>query len=348
VQPDSHRKITDPALYGDRPKVDLKLKDPAIAALTRDDRLAICMNQNQALNGTPKLISVTSSISDSSGESAMAGSNGFSGMQDRTSLWFGTEVSLQAAGDKKPEGWMWAGARHRAGTPDPTAVAKMALIRAQGMLGAKKGPSKKTVMIVDPSAGPRLIGRLLRTANGRSVSQGKSFWSKKIGKKAVSDTLSITDDPSLVRGLGSRTYDSEGITAKPLKVIESGVLRNLYIDTYYGSKLSMAPTTGGRSNLVLGLGKRDLKSILADCPDAFYVTGWLGGNADAATGDYSFGFRGFLIKDGKRAAPVSEMNITGNLLGLFSKLTELGNDPWPYSSVRAPTLVFDGVDFSGA
>jgi PmbA protein len=41
------------------------------------------------------------------------------------------------------------------------------------------------------------------------------------------------------------------------------------------------------------------------------------------------------------------MNITGNLVDLFSKLVAIGNDPWPYSSIRAPTLVFEDVQFSG-
>jgi hypothetical protein len=25
----------------------------------------------------------------------------------------------------------------------------------------------------------------------------------------------------------------------------------------------------------------------------------------------------------------------------------VGNDPWPYSSLRTPTLVFEGVQFAG-
>ena len=40
-------------------------------------------------------------------------------------------------------------------------------------------------------------------------------------------------------------------------------------------------------------------------------------------------------------------NITGNILTLFDRLLEVGNDPWLHSSVRAPTLLFDDVQFSG-
>jgi len=41
------------------------------------------------------------------------------------------------------------------------------------------------------------------------------------------------------------------------------------------------------------------------------------------------------------------MNIAGNLLELMKKLSAVGNDPWPYSSMRTPTLVFDAIQFAG-
>jgi hypothetical protein len=42
------------------------------------------------------------------------------------------------------------------------------------------------------------------------------------------------------------------------------------------------------------------------------------------------------------------MNVTGNLRDLFLQLDAVGNDPYPYSSTLAPSLVFSDVDFSGA
>ena len=78
------------------------------------------------------------------------------------------------------------------------------------------------------------------------------------------------------------------------------------------------------------------------------VTGWLGGNSDPTSGDFSFGIRGYLIEDGRVGRPVGEMNVTGNLVELFNHLVLRGDDPWPYSSVPTPTLVFEGVEFAGA
>jgi PmbA protein len=54
-----------------------------------------------------------------------------------------------------------------------------------------------------------------------------------------------------------------------------------------------------------------------------------------------------MIEAGKIGEPIGEMNVTGNLLTMFSQLAEVGNDPWPYSSLLCPTLVFDDIQFSG-
>jgi PmbA protein len=192
-----------------------------------------------------------------------------------------------------------------------------------------------------------LIGRLLGPANARSVQQGRSFWTDLVGEQAFSPKLSIIDDPLIVRGLGSRHYDREGISAGVLPIIEAGVVRNLYVDTYYGRKAGMTPTTGASSNRRVVTGTQTLAELLSDVGNGVYVSSWLGGNADSTTGDFSLGLSGHMIENGKIARPVSEMNVTGNLKDLFGRLDAVGNDPYPYSRTLAPSLVFGDVDFSG-
>jgi PmbA protein len=109
----------------------------------------------------------------------------------------------------------------------------------------------------------------------------------------------------------------------------------------------MSPTTGSPSNRVLNLGDKNRDALIAELEEGILITSWLGGNSDSATGDFSLGVRGHLIENGKVGAPVSEMNVTGNLLSLFRSLRALGNDPWKYSAMKVPTLVFDEVNFSG-
>jgi PmbA protein len=159
--------------------------------------------------------------------------------------------------------------------------------------------------------------------------------------------LSITDDPFLVEGLGSGTYDGEGMSLKKMPVFEKGVLRTFYLDTYYASKLGMEPTTGGQSNLVFSAGDKDLEGLLKVMGQGILVTGFSGGNSNSATGDFSIGIRGLWIENGKIVRPVAEMNLAGNHLKFWKKLVELGNDPHPYSSWRTPSLRFEKIQFSG-
>ena len=255
---------------------------------------------------------------------------------------------MRDQGDKRAEDGFYAGGAHVEDLPNPEDVGAKALARTVSRLGSEKGPTNRASMVVDARAAASLISRLLRPANARSVQQDRSFWTSLIGEQAFSRALTIVDNPLIVRGLASRRYDNEGISSTALPLVEQGVVRNIYVDTYYGRKGDMAPTTGSPSNRVVMPGDKKLAELLSQVGDGVYVTSWLGGNADGTTGDFSLGLRGHMIENGEIGRPVGEMNVTGNLRDLFSRLELVGNDPYPYSSTLAPSLVFSDVDFSGA
>lgn len=348
LEPDEFRKITPAELFTNLPTADLDLVDATVTELDREQRLEWCRALDAVATDHERVISATAGVYDGTTLSASASSNGFSGQQRSTYCWFGSEVTLKDTGDKRSEDSFYAGGAHVEDLPDATEVGRIALERALSRLDSEKGPTLKTAMVVDSRAAASLVGRLMRPANARSVQQGRSFWAALMGEKAFSDKLTIVDDPLITRGLGSRHYDGEGIAARALPIVENGVVRNIYVDTYYGRKGEMAPTTGSPSNRRIGLGEQSLNELLSDVGNGVYVTSWLGGNADATTGDFSLGLRGHMIENGQIGRPVGEMNVTGNLRDLFGQLAMVGNDPYPYSTTLAPSLVFSDVDFSGA
>ena len=350
LEPDEFREITPEELFANRPVDDLEIVDPQVANLDREQRVAWCRALDEVTHGHERVISATAGVYDGKQRSASASSNGFLGSQESTYCWFGAQVTLKDQGDRRASDGFYAGGPHVADLPDAAEVGRTALERALSRLDSRKGPTVKTTMLVDSRAAGQLIGRLLRPARAASVQQGRSFWGSLMGEKAFSDKLTIIDDPLVKRGLASRHYDDEGISARVLPIVEDGVVRNLYVDTYYGRKGNMAPTTGSPSNRRIAPGEHSLEQLLAEVGDGVYVTSWLGGNADGTTGDFSLGLRGHMIENGKVGRPVGEMNVTGNLRDLFGRLELVGNDPYPYSfsAMLAPSLVFSGVDFSGA
>jgi PmbA protein len=347
LEPDEYRRITPESLFTDRPTDDLDLVDASVQTLDREQRIAWCRALDGVAHENERVISATSGVYDGTQRSAAASSNGFLGEQQSTYCWFGASVTLRDRGDKRAEDGFYAGGAHVVDLPDPEKVGAIALERTLSRLDSEKGPTVKASMVVDSRAAASLIGRLLGSANARSIQQGRSFWAPLVDEEAFSKKLTIIDDPLIKRGLASRHYDNEGISSRALPIVENGVVRNIYVDTYYGRKGDMTPTTGSPSNRVVKLGSQSLEQLLGEVGSGVYVTSWLGGNADRTTGDFSLGLRGHMIEDGKIGRPVGEMNVTGNLRDLFTRLELVGNDPYPYSSTLAPSLVFADVDFSG-
>ncbi len=347
LEPDEFREITPAALFAGRPDDDLDLVDASIAAINREQRLGWCEAIDAVATDHEKVISATAGVYDGSSQSVSLSSNGFSGTHDATYCWYGSEITLRDQGDRRAEDSFYVGGQHLDDLPAASSVAKTALERVLLRLDSEKGPTTKATMLVDASIAASLIGRLLAPATARRVQQGQSYWTDLVGEKAFSDALTIIDDPLVKRGFGSRHYDSEGISAKRMPVVENGIVKNLYVDTYYGRKAGLTPTTGSASNRRVATGDKSLQELLSDVGDGVYVTSWLGGNADNTTGDFSLGIRGHMIENGSIGRPVGEMNVTGNLRDLFSRLEMTGNDVHPYSTTLSPSLVFADVDFSG-
>jgi len=348
LEPDEHRQITPEALFANRPTDDLDLVDNAVADISRERRLDWCRTLDEVATGHERVISATAGVYDGSQMSVSASSNGFLGSRESTYCWYGANVTLKDEGERRASDGYYVGGAHVSMLPDAGDVAGTALKRALSRLGTEKGPTLRAPMLVNAQAAGSLIGRLLRPANARSVHQGQSFWADLVGTQAFSKALTVVDDPLIPRGLGSRHYDGEGIASRFLPIVKEGVVQNLYVDTYHGRKAGMQPTTGSASNRVIGLGEHSLEALLSEVGNGVYVTSWLGGNADSTTGDFSLGLRGHMIENGQIGRPVGEMNVTGNLRDLFSRLERVGNDVYPYSTTLSPSLVFADVDFSGA
>jgi PmbA protein len=349
LEEDEYRKLADPSLYKGQSKVDLDLNDSGQADVTAEERQSRAKELGAHLEGKDeRIISVASGFYDSHSESYQLSSNGFEGHKESTSFTHGASVSMQGNGDKKPEGWRYYSARHLNDLVGAEQTASEALARTKDRIGAEKVATETMPLLLENSNAAGLFWRLMGPLRASSIQQKRSFLADRKGEKVGSDLLSISDEPSIVRGLGSRYYDGDGLAAKSMPIFTNGVLNNYYTDVYYGNKLGWTPNAGGSSNLIVTPGTRSGAEIEAGLDRAILVTNWLGGNANGTTGDFSLGIAGWLIENGKRVKSITEMNISGNYDELLMNLIEVGNDPWIHSSFRTPTMVFDKVSFSGS
>jgi PmbA protein len=226
-------------------------------------------------------------------------------------------------------------------------IGKKAMERAIQKINPRKIASGKYTVIIENRVAGNLLYPVFSALNGSSIYQKQSFLAGKAGQKIASELLTIVDDPSIPSAPGSRLYDEEGLAAVKRPVIEKGVLKGYYIDNYYGRKLGMQPTSGSNGNIVFETGSRNQQEMMSTLKKGILITGFIGGNCNGSTGDFSYGIEGYLIENGKIVQPVNEMNISGNMSQFWFNLTELGNDIRENDPFRIPSIMLKDVDLSG-
>jgi PmbA protein len=351
LEPEPERRQPAPELCG-RGSTEARLDrfDPTWEALTADDRREAAERLEACVDALPtrgQVLSATIYLGDSVGETARVMTNGFEEVSRGTGFGHGVEMTLLEPGGRRPEGMSYFSATHQGDLPAADLVAAEGWRRAAERLASGPAASGRYPMLLQNHAVGRILGVLGGPLAGSELHQGRSFLAGKLGQPITAAGLSILDDPTIPRGLGSRPYDGDGLLARPFPVIDAGVLKNYYINVYYGRKLGMPPTSGGRSNWVVPAGTRSPAAITRDLDRCIVVTGFLGGNSNSLTGDFSFGVQGLLLERGEVVKHLSEMNVSGNIGELLRSFAEAANDTWTWSGVRSPSLLFEGVQFSG-
>jgi len=349
LMPDKHRSLPEPTLYKGRSSGDLRIFDPAAQAVTTAQRKESAMRAHDAARaaGGDKVISVGAGRSDRINDSVLFQTNGFTDGERSTSHGIWVDVSVKDPAGKRPSDWAQSMARRGGELQSSEEVGKLAAQRALACIGGKKIVTCTLPLIVENRSVGRLLSGLLRPLDGWALDQKRSCFDGKQGQAITARLLSIVDDPLLAEGWGSQRFDSEGISSKRMPIIDKGVLKNFYVDTYYGKKLGRAPTTGGSTNLIFPTGDRDVEGLCKAAGKAILVTRFIGGNSNSTTGDFSVGINGFLIEGGKRIQPLSSMNLASNHLKFWKTLVRVGNDPYTHSSRRTPSLQFKPILVAG-
>lgn len=344
---DEARVLPDPSRYYKGGKPDLKLFDNKFYDINPDDKVAVARAAaEEVLGKDERIISVSSSYSDGESASYRLTSNGFEG--ESKSTWFSVfaDVAVKGEGEARPSSYWYDSALYYDKLVK-SGIGVKALERVLRKLGQKKAASGKYTMVVDPMNSSQLLSPMLGALYGSALQQKNSFLLDKLNTKVGSDKLNLMDEPHLIGASGARYFDQEGVATERRPIFENGTLKTYFIDTYNSKKMGVAPTISNPSLLVLQPGNKDLDGLIADVEKGILVTGFNGGNSNSSTGDFSYGIEGFLIENGKLTQPLNEMNVTGNMITLWSSLVAIGNDPRMSSSWRIPSLVFEGVDFSG-
>ena len=294
-----------------------------------------------------KIVNTESSFTQDKSNFILANSDGFSKGYKSSSF---TASSVTVAKDHKSmeRDYQYTSKCHLKDIMEAEELGKLASEQTIRKLSPKKIGSEKISLIFDKRIAKGILSTFASAISSSAISRGTSFLKDKINQKIFSDEINIFDKPDILKGLGSRSFDSEGVKTNTLKLVEQGILKYYLMDTYNGKKLKLKSNgrCGGTSNLYFDNGIISYKDLLNSNSRCLYITETIGHGSNIVTGDYSVGATGFLVEDGEFKYPINEITIAGNFKDMFKNIT-LANDLELKYTTNSPTMMIEGMVVAG-
>lgn len=326
---------------------DLDLDHPW--AVSPEEALEISIDCENAAREEEKISnSEGASLTTSRGTTIYANSHDFMGSYSSTRHNLSCVVIAEQEGNMQRDYWFTT-SRNPTNLESPKSIGQKAAQRTVSRLGARKIVTQTTPVIFEANMARSLLSHFVGAISGGSLYRKASFLLDCIDTKIFSDSITITEDPFIKGGLGSSTFDMEGVATKGRTLVEKGVLNGYVLSSYSARRLGMQTTgnAGGVHNLELQSGEKDLDQLLKQMQKGLLVTELIGHGVNTVTGDYSRGAVGYWVENGEIQYPVEEITIAGNLKEMYQKIVEVGNDVDRRSNVMTPSLLLDDMMVAG-
>lgn len=218
-------------------------------------------------------------------------------------------------------------------------IAKEAVDRAISMLGASNIKSGNYPIIIENTTFANLLSAFTPIFSSDNVQKGLSLLKGKLGEEIASPLLTIVDDPFLKGGFASRNFDDEGTASTFKTMVDNGKLvsfaynwktanREGVASTGHASRSYKGPISIAPTNLYVVNGDLDLDEMMVLADKGLLINNLEGlhSGLNPVSGDFSLSASGYEIKDGKKARPVNQITIAGNLYEVFKNIVAVGND----------------------
>jgi PmbA protein len=194
-----------------------------------------------------------------------------------------------------------------------------------------------------------LAGHLLGAISGGALYRRASFLLDSLGTRVAADHLTLSEEPHLPGGLGSASFDGEGVATAAKAFIDHGMVSSYLLSSYSARKLGMETTgnAGGVFNLTVSGRTVPAADLLREMGTGLLVTDLMGQGVNAVTGDYSRGAAGFWVEGGEIAYPVDEITIASNLKDMFNRVVCVGDDLDTRGNIRSPSMLIEQMTLAG-
>lgn len=334
------------------PQAELQILDDAVVALQPQDLIAMARAAETGAFAQDKRIQTTRNVRCGTTINEVYYSNTYIPRQTFRSatVWI-TATPVATQGGQQREGEFTDRKRYLSDLTRPEQVGQAAAERALAKLGAGTVPPGRYPVVFDAESAGTFLQGLFSAFSAQNVLEQRSFLAGKLGQPVASPLVTIVDDGTLRRGLGTRHFDGEGVQTRRTAVVEGGILRQ-YLHTASTARRMGVPPTGngirtyetlpavGPTNFYIDYGSSSSDKLLREISSGLFVTGLTGIGADFVSGACSHQIEGYWIENGKLVKPVEGITVTGYMNEMLLGIDGVGKDLEFRNNVASPTIRF--------
>lgn len=241
----------------------------------------------------------------------------------------------------------------------PAKTGRMLADRVISSLGAEKISGFEGKVLLTPYSAVNLVIKpIVYAINAENVQNDMSPWKDKISEKVANKKLTVFDDTYLSEGVGSQSFDREGLPPESLNIIKEGYLLNYLHNSYSAAEsgiMSNGHASGGAqstpgigtTNFCIQTGNKPLEKLISQIDRGLLVNRY-SGSADPVSGDFSGVVKGgHLIENGEKVKPVKEVMISGNVYDILNRVIDISQEAKNISSYRIPHILIEAVNITG-
>ena len=315
--------------------------------IDNDKKIDYLKELESAASEDKKIVNTESSFTEKKSNFILANSDGFcSGY--KTSSFTASCVAVAKDETSMERDYEYSSKRYLDDIKEPKSLGKIASHQTIRKLSPKKIGSEKLSVIFDKRIAKGMLSAFASAISSSAIARGTSFLKDQLNEQIFSNSINIIDKPDIIKGLGSKNFDSEGVKSDTLNLVKEGVLKSYLVDSYNGRKLNIKSNgrSGGTTNLYFENGNQSYDELLKMNSKCIYITETIGHGSNLVTGDYSVGATGFLVENGQFKYPINEITIAGNFKDMFKRIF-LANDLDFEYSTNSPTMMIEGMTVAG-
>jgi PmbA protein len=315
-----------------------EIYDPSYTGVTMDRKIEMALGlEKLAMKDSRITKSSGAGYGESEGEVFIVNSNGIAKYYKSSGCSLGVSV-VAGKGDQMNTGGEYCSRVFFSDLQPAEKIAEKAARRAWSMLDPVMIKTQRAPVIFDTDVARSLFGGIIAAINGERVLQGASFLKDYLNKSFASEMLTITDDGTRKRSLGSAPFDGEGVPTMKNVIIQNGVLKSFIYNTKAAKRAGIASTGNasrsgfsslpgiGTHGVYLEPGKNSAAEIIAATKKGLLLKEVTGYGIDPVSGNFSGGVSGFWIENGAIAYPVKGVTVAGRAFDILASIDMLGND----------------------